>query len=394
MAGLERLMAGRTTFVIAHRLSTVRRADVILVLDDGRIVEQGTFTELVARGGHFAAAARDAVRAGEEDACRLVVSRCSSWTSSASTRWPASRGRRSTTCSGSRRSAGTSTTSRTRARRPYDPAAGGVTGGLQLRRALRRRRDARASASATAGPTSTCARPRPTACSRARLDELYRDAAAIVNLCGATAPRDEHRQGARLHLRRDRPGLRAAPDRARASSRRIEFLDGARRALHLRREPRDSPTVRCRSGAFAWQHDPAARGARLLGAAANPRRAASRRSRRWQNKGKDITLRGETYQWSKHINFLRFLDLPRRTRSPSELAMKPGTTRGRRARARGHGWSLVDPEPTSRDLDAYRDFIQQLARRVHGGEGHLRAGRAAAGSATAASATWRPASRW
>ncbi len=54
MQGLERLVAGRTTFVIAHRLSTVRRADVILVLDDGRIVEQGTFTELVARGGAFA----------------------------------------------------------------------------------------------------------------------------------------------------------------------------------------------------------------------------------------------------------------------------------------------------------------------------------------------------
>src|SRR5439155_1659287 len=54
MQGLEALMAGRTTFVIAHRLSTVRRADVILVLDAGRIVEQGTFTELVARGGHFA----------------------------------------------------------------------------------------------------------------------------------------------------------------------------------------------------------------------------------------------------------------------------------------------------------------------------------------------------
>ena len=54
MQGLVALMAGRTTFVIAHRLSTVRRADVILVLDAGRIVEQGTFTELVARGGHFA----------------------------------------------------------------------------------------------------------------------------------------------------------------------------------------------------------------------------------------------------------------------------------------------------------------------------------------------------
>jgi ABC-type multidrug transport system fused ATPase/permease subunit len=54
MQGLEKLTEGRTTFVIAHRLSTVRRADVILVLDQGRIVEQGPFAELVARGGHFA----------------------------------------------------------------------------------------------------------------------------------------------------------------------------------------------------------------------------------------------------------------------------------------------------------------------------------------------------
>jgi ATP-binding cassette subfamily B protein/subfamily B ATP-binding cassette protein MsbA len=54
MQALERLMEGRTTFVIAHRLSTVRRADTILVLDGGVIVEQGSFQELVARGGHFA----------------------------------------------------------------------------------------------------------------------------------------------------------------------------------------------------------------------------------------------------------------------------------------------------------------------------------------------------
>jgi ATP-binding cassette subfamily B protein len=54
MQGLEKLTEGRTTFVIAHRLSTVRRADAILVLDQGRIAEQGRFAELVARGGQFA----------------------------------------------------------------------------------------------------------------------------------------------------------------------------------------------------------------------------------------------------------------------------------------------------------------------------------------------------
>ena len=50
---LERLMAGRTVFVIAHRLSTVQRADHVVVLADGRIVEEGTHATLIARGGEY-----------------------------------------------------------------------------------------------------------------------------------------------------------------------------------------------------------------------------------------------------------------------------------------------------------------------------------------------------
>ena len=58
---LERLVEGRTTIAIAHRLSTVRDADQIVVLDGGEIVEAGTYDELIARGGRFAQlASRDA----------------------------------------------------------------------------------------------------------------------------------------------------------------------------------------------------------------------------------------------------------------------------------------------------------------------------------------------
>ncbi len=54
MAAIETLMHGRTTFIIAHRLSTVKRCDRIIVLCDGTIAEQGTFAELLRRGGVFA----------------------------------------------------------------------------------------------------------------------------------------------------------------------------------------------------------------------------------------------------------------------------------------------------------------------------------------------------
>jgi ABC-type multidrug transport system fused ATPase/permease subunit len=50
---LERVMARRTSFVIAHRLSTIQNADKIVVLDHGRILQQGSHAELLARGGAY-----------------------------------------------------------------------------------------------------------------------------------------------------------------------------------------------------------------------------------------------------------------------------------------------------------------------------------------------------
>jgi ABC-type multidrug transport system ATPase subunit len=54
LEALERLMAGRTTFIIAHRLSTIRNANRILVLEGGRIIEQGRHEDLLKLGGVYA----------------------------------------------------------------------------------------------------------------------------------------------------------------------------------------------------------------------------------------------------------------------------------------------------------------------------------------------------
>jgi ATP-binding cassette subfamily B protein len=64
-AALDEVMKNRTTFVIAHRLATIRNATRILMFDGGRVIESGTFDELVRRGGRFAELAKAQFMASE-----------------------------------------------------------------------------------------------------------------------------------------------------------------------------------------------------------------------------------------------------------------------------------------------------------------------------------------
>jgi ATP-binding cassette subfamily B protein len=60
---LTHLLRGRTSFVVAHRLTTIRTADKVLVMKDGRIVESGAHAGLLARGGYYAELYRHRVHA-------------------------------------------------------------------------------------------------------------------------------------------------------------------------------------------------------------------------------------------------------------------------------------------------------------------------------------------
>jgi hypothetical protein len=189
---------------------------------------------------------------------------------------------------------------------------------------------------------------------RERVMRLYGEVDAIVNLCGATHPRPEHRQGARLCYVETDPVVEQMRV-ANGDARSIAFLE-AHDVLFTYGELIGTPSCAVPVERFTWL--PTRPPVVLDEWTPSPPGAAYRSIATWENKGKDVTFRGETYQWTKHRNFVRMIDVPRRSGIPFELAMDPLDDPVRRDLA-AHGWTLVDPRPLSADLDAYRRFVQE-----------------------------------
>jgi hypothetical protein len=79
----------------------------------------------------------------------------------------------------------------------------------------------------------------------------------------------------------------------------------------------------------------------------------------WQQSWRDVVFQGETYHWSKHFEYMKFIDLPRRRAEQSfELALSSYTDADK-AMLEGHGWRVKHAMDISTDLDAYRCYLQQ-----------------------------------
>jgi hypothetical protein len=77
----------------------------------------------------------------------------------------------------------------------------------------------------------------------------------------------------------------------------------------------------------------------------------------WNSEGRDVVVDGATYYWRKRLEFMRVLDLPRRTGQRFHLAMDVGSVAGDVAPLQAHGWTWQSPLEVSCDIERYRDFI-------------------------------------
>lgn len=191
---------------------------------------------------------------------------------------------------------------------------------------------------------------------RSKAEELLREADVVVNLCGASRPDPgEKRSGCLVYIETD-PVLEQVKLMQGDTETRA-FLDA--HDLHFTYGVRiGDPACRVPSGGITWRktHPPVLVD---LWESPAPTHAPWRTIATYRNQGKDVVLDGRTFLWSKHPNFERVLDLPRRTPERLEVALVTAGETGVRERFLDGGWKLADPVAVSSDADVYRRWIQE-----------------------------------
>ena len=191
--------------------------------------------------------------------------------------------------------------------------------------------------------------------SREEVRALYRESDALINLCGAVRLREEH-MACPVRIMVDTDPVYEQIKYAQADALSREYL-GAHTHFFTYGENVGGPgwiVPLCR---IDWkptrppvvveEWTPAeGRAAECFTTIAT-----------WENKGKNIDFGGESYVWSKHVNFLKFLDVPRRAGGCFRMAMLPPTA-SVGDEVEGAGWRLTDPRPVSATMESYAGFIQ------------------------------------
>jgi len=189
--------------------------------------------------------------------------------------------------------------------------------------------------------------------SREAVRQLYRDSDAVINLCGAVRLRDEHMACPRRILI-DTDPVYEQIKYAEADPAARAYLE-AHTHFFTYGENVGGPGWIVPLGSIPWQPT---RPPVVLDEWPTDEESPERFSTiaTWENKGKNISFGGETYVWSKHVNFLRFLDLPKRSGQRFTMAMLPPTGEIE-TQVREAGWRLVDPRPVSASMESYAAFI-------------------------------------
>jgi hypothetical protein len=183
---------------------------------------------------------------------------------------------------------------------------------------------------------------------------LYRESDALINLCGATRLREEH-LACPVRIMVDTDPVYEQIKYAEANAGSRAYLD-AHTHFFTYGENVGGPGWIVPLCGVDWK--PTRPPVVIEEWPLDPRRPEAWTTiATWENKGKNIAFDGETYVWSKHVNFLEFLEVPRRTGEKFLMAMLPPDEAVER-RVRAAGWDLTDPRPVSATMEAYAEFIR------------------------------------
>jgi hypothetical protein len=190
---------------------------------------------------------------------------------------------------------------------------------------------------------------------RERCLRLLAEADAVINLCAATLPRDEHRRTRCLVYLETDPG--APQVRYAQGDNETRAMVDAHHAHFTYAANIGQPDCLLPTGGLRWHptRPPVVLGEWPAQSAA-PMPPAFTTVGTWRNKGNDLELEGRTYYWSKHANFVKMLDVPRRAEQAIELATDLNCGPDYE-RALAGGFSFRPVVPMSLDIDTYRSYI-------------------------------------